>query len=1203
MKKLILTIMLLLMFTSSALAITPAEYRRTRHRLGSGNILLDPLYLHMVDAAASYGGIQTGTASKFFVDSSASAGAGTTWATAVNTIQEAVDLAEDNRGDIIYVAQDHAEDIASAAALDFDCPGITVIGIGDGEHQPTISLITAATATVQISAADVTLYNLRFIGNYTNGITECLDITADGDGARIIGCQFRETSLSKELLIMITVTAAADELVIVGNTFIGIATGTDSVAISLEGASDQTVIEDNTFYGDWSDYVIKNAAASISMLIKDNVINNLDDGAGKLMSFHANSTGSIINNKCYGNGTSYALVGDKMFVSLDNVFMQTENDETRNYESLLTDILTDTGTSLVAAIAALDDTGYVGECSTNTTDTQAICLGLSGFGNDYFNTGWSLVWLYNASSAGTYEGETQDITDYDSATGTFTLNVSSSEAITANDEIYIRRVEELNLNDTTMLGTAGGSILYVDSVRGATGSGAGDTWENAYATVALAEAACAAGDIVYISDGHDEEIGALLMNIANVSFIGMGEGDARPLLTCNDSTDEITLDAAGITVKNIRMEAGADKVTYAIRVEDAGIGCTIENVAFILGEGGNEEFEICVDVDALADKLVVRNCTYYNTNATAADVDSFIDLSEVAIQDTLIIGNIVFGDFVNGCIYWTTSVPLNLVITDNVLSNTTSTKYCINGSGAATGVWANNYLYSDSYSTMYEPGSLKAFNNWGTDATDQQAIRIPISADTSDVTGVADGSDLERLEYLQQLTIDALAFYDVGTGNVFYVDNAVAGSTGIDWANAVATIDDAVNLCTANAGDFIFVAPGHVEDLGTTDPDFDAANAHGVTCIGLGKGEQRPILSFDTSTDIFTIDADDVAIYNLVFLAHTPDVAKGIDITANSENAIIENCLFTVETEGTDEFLIAINVGADADNLVVENCEFFMGGGNATEAILFDGTCDYPVIKDNKIYGDYSTACIFGDSTGAGVMLTIIDNILMNGDQVIGLNTEPCIELKSDTTGVIINNNCFCDESTASAAIVAADCYLTGNTYSETEGTAGTHLVTNQFSEDPFYNRANYFIVEPGAFDTSGTWSTVAAHEIIAVTGAVRIRVIAECTTTLTDAGDAATLALGVAGNTAAIIASTSAGGAGAANQLDATEIWIDATPADLGTATFATAVLDFVVVGGLDVGYTIGGAALTGGVMVFHVWWEPLDSTGLCTAGAGGAF
>lgn len=1114
MKRKKLLIAILVMFlASTAFAPYPITYRNVNNPRLLTRMLqnrIGALDDSVADLEALSGGVydNTGTGDIFYVDSGVAVDlAGTTWATAHDTLQDAVDACADNNGDIIYVAQNHEENIASAAALDFNKAGITVIGVGNGEDQPTISLISLLTATVQISAADVMLYNLRFLGNFTNGVTECLDITANGDGAIIAGCEFRETTNDKELLIMITLTAAADEVIIIGNRFIGIDGGNDSVAINMEGASNQTTISNNFFYGDWLDYVIKNGAQSISMLIENNVINNLDTGAGKLMSFHSSSTGSVVNNKCYGNGATFAFVGAAMSLTPDNVFMNTEV-VTRTYEqmfgpftgatsglqgttiyadlvlaqtdldALLVDtiqldvdvndievqlavvdgivdnIFTYTGTTipgtitaLNATIAGLDDTGWYGFCTSDPSNTsKATCSTLANYGDDYFNTGWSLRCVWDQSGHGSApEGETIDIVDYDSATGEFTVNYAFTAQLTTLDGIQLIQTDELNLDDLTMLGSAG-RVIYVDS--GTSGDGTGLTLENAFATLYLAEqSTLLAGDVVYIADGHAEtiETGGITLNIANTSFIGMGEGDARPLFTADASSDEITLDNAGITIKNIRMRPGADKETSAIRVEDAGIGCTIENVAFVVAQGSDEEFEICIDVDEAADKLTVKNCTYYNTQATAADVDSFIDLTEAAIQNCKIIGCDVFGTFAVAPINWGAAIPLNLVIQDNVISNTTASAYAIYGTGAATGVLVGNRLYSDDYATMLDPGSLMCIDNWGTDAIDQQGIAIPISAETSDVGGVADGSNLERLEYLQQLTTDAIARFGVGTGSVFYVDSDQSGSTGIDWANAVATIDDAVNLCTADRGDFIFVAPDHVEDLDTTDPDFDQ---DGITVIGLGEGEQRPVLSWDTTSDIFTIDACDITVRNFVFKAHLPDVVKGIDITANSENAIIEDCLFTIETEGTDEFLIAINVGADADNLVVRNCEFFQGGGNATEAILFDGTCDYAVIEGCKIFGDYSTACIYGDVTGAGVMLVIRDNILYNGDITVGLNTEPCIELKDTTTGFIINNTCICDEGVPEEAIVAADCYLAGNTYTETEGIAGSVPIGKTYAVD-----------------------------------------------------------------------------------------------------------------------------------------------------------
>ncbi|GAG01915.1 unnamed protein product, partial [marine sediment metagenome] len=114
-----------------------------------------------------------GAGTTFYVDSGTAGTGGLTQATAVAAIQTAVNLGTDNAGDVIYVMPGHAENSASAAAIDFDCPGMTVRGWGSGEEMPIISL-TAVDSTVAITANDVMLYNLQFKGNYTNGVTKCL---------------------------------------------------------------------------------------------------------------------------------------------------------------------------------------------------------------------------------------------------------------------------------------------------------------------------------------------------------------------------------------------------------------------------------------------------------------------------------------------------------------------------------------------------------------------------------------------------------------------------------------------------------------------------------------------------------------------------------------------------------------------------------------------------------------------------------------------------------------------------------------------------------------------------------------------------------------------------------------------------------------------------------------------------------------------
>lgn len=124
----------------------------------------------------------------------------------------------------------------------------------------------------------------------------------------------------------------------------------------------------------------------------------------------------------------------------------------------------------------------------------------------------------------------------------------------------------------------------------------------------------------------------------------------------------------------------------------------------------------------------------------------------------------------------------------------------------------------------------------------------------------------------------------------------------------------------------------------------------------------------------------------------------------------------------------------------------------------------------------------------------------------------------------------------------------------------------------------------------SATWNTQATHEILTVTGLVRVRILPVCTENL--AGATATLTLGVEGAANAFIASTTG------TDIDAGELWIDATPT---TTNEAYSTLIDRIVYGVDIGYEIGTAALTDGTIVFYVWWDALSSDGNVTAGAGG--
>ena len=95
---------------------------------------------------------------------------------------------------------------------------------------------------------------------------------------------------------------------------------------------------------------------------------------------------------------------------------------------------------------------------------------------------------------------------------------------------------------------------------------------------------------------------------------------------------------------------------------------------------------------------------------------------------------------------------------------------------------------------------------------------------------------------------------------------------------------------------------------------------------------------------------------------------------------------------------------------------------------------------------------------------------------------------------------------------------------------------------------------------------------------------LAVCSTNL--AGATATIQAGIAGSTAALIAQTTA------TDIDAGEIWHDASP-DASAEAVSDAIKDMVIANGADIGYEIGTAAVSAGVITFHLWYWPLDADG----------
>ena len=112
------------------------------------------------------------------------------------------------------------------------------------------------------------------------------------------------------------------------------------------------------------------------------------------------------------------------------------------------------------------------------------------------------------------------------------------------------------------------------------------------------------------------------------------------------------------------------------------------------------------------------------------------------------------------------------------------------------------------------------------------------------------------------------------------------------------------------------------------------------------------------------------------------------------------------------------------------------------------------------------------------------------------------------------------------------------------------------------------------------------AYTIFTVTGNVYLYGIFGVCKALLNSGGVAKIELGIPGNTASLIAQTTA------TDLDADEIWQDAAP----TANPAAVILlahSFTVANGADVIFTVSAADLTAGDLDIYTWWLPLSTNG----------
>ena len=155
------------------------------------------------------------------------------------------------------------------------------------------------------------------------------------------------------------------------------------------------------------------------------------------------------------------------------------------------------------------------------------------------------------------------------------------------------------------------------------------------------------------------------------------------------------------------------------------------------------------------------------------------------------------------------------------------------------------------------------------------------------------------------------------------------GHDGLAPDRALATVNRAWALASANSGDVIVLLPG-----AHTVTESIAASTAGVTMTGLPGGvgnrlRPKTSLTISASDELINVTAADIEISNLTLIPITTDAT--VDLTAAGDRLCIHDCAFDMATPAASTSTVGVFALGAASNVLVERCYFECDGaqGNA----------------------------------------------------------------------------------------------------------------------------------------------------------------------------------------------------------------------------------------------------------------------------------
>lgn len=285
-----------------------------------------------------------------------------------------------------------------------------------------------------------------------------------------------------------------------------------------------------------------------------------------------------------------------------------------------------------------------------------------------------------------------------------------------------------------------------------------------------------------------------------------------------------------------------------------------------------------------------------------------------------------------------------------------------------------------------------------------------------------------------RILADRLAFGQ--TGDVLFVGKtAVADRDAIQRlyvpdfegkAHFFSTIDAAIGACTTNAGDTIYVLPGHTEAVTSTSIALDVA---GVSIIGLGSGSLKPTLTFGATDSAINVTAANGKFQNLRITAGIGDVVTAFLHATAAQNTVYEDIEFAAGA-GTYNFINQYTLGAAN---ISDGCRWVRNYLRTADTGQLALAVTAAAHNDLKFYDNYvvHAAAAAGLLTAGAAELLGLDvrgNFVQTG-QTDGSVGVLVITTGTASSGRIVDNDMKTADAAANVAIPIASKVYTARNY------------------------------------------------------------------------------------------------------------------------------------------------------------------------------